>query len=298
MITIRKGIGIIIEPALLVLVPLICVFGQFEKYLIVFLSILLHELGHMTIALALKGRVFSIRVLPIGLNAVMDLNIMNKRSRIVVYLFGPLVNFILAALCTILKPYYLRDSDSINFFTLTNITLAFFNLVPVIPLDGGKILREILAFKFGLFSAKNYIRYFSVMLAILLAALGVLVFITNSNFSLFIIGLYVFFSLKYEDLEAALMNMRDIVHRRSRLIKKGIYQARDLVVIKRVRLGEVIKYLDYDRFHIIYVLDESLRLMGAFTEQEILDGMLQYNSELTFEEFIQLNPSGGLSFTK
>jgi stage IV sporulation protein FB len=96
--------------------------------------------------------------------------------------------------------------------------------------------------------------------------------------------------LKYEDVEAALMNMRDIVYRRSRLIQKGIYQARDLVVIKSVRLGEVIKYLDYDRFHIIYVLDENLGLTGVYTEQEILDGMIKYNSEFTFEEFIRLNP--------
>ena len=82
------------------------------------------------------------------------------------------------------------------------------------------------------------------------------------------------------------MNVKNIIYRRARLLKKGIYQARDLVVIKSVQMSEILKSMDFDRFHIVYVLDENLNIVKVLTEQEIIDGLLKYNTEITFEEYI------------
>ncbi len=85
------------------------------------------------------------------------------------------------------------------------------------------------------------------------------------------------------------MNMKDIIYRRSRLLKKGIYPARDLVVIKWIKLGEILKHMDFDRFHLVYVLDDNLKVMGVVTEQQIMDGIMNYDSSITFDELIKLN---------
>ncbi|HOQ00187.1 MAG TPA: hypothetical protein PK604_05020 [Acetivibrio clariflavus] len=84
------------------------------------------------------------------------------------------------------------------------------------------------------------------------------------------------------------MNIKNLVYKRSRFLKKGIYPGRELVVIKSMRLGDVVKNMDFDRIHIIYVLDENMRLVKVFTEQEIIDGMEKFNGEISFEELINL----------
>lgn len=83
------------------------------------------------------------------------------------------------------------------------------------------------------------------------------------------------------------MNMKQILFRRSRLLKKGIYPVRELAVMKNMTLGNILKNLDFDRFHMIYVLDEKFKVIRVYTEQEIIDGIIEYNSEITFAEFVQ-----------
>ncbi|MFZ5990093.1 MAG: hypothetical protein ACOYWZ_23605 [Bacillota bacterium] len=83
------------------------------------------------------------------------------------------------------------------------------------------------------------------------------------------------------------MNIKNLVYKRSRFLKRGIYPGRELVVIKSMRLGDIIKSMDFDRFHIIYVLDEDMKLIKIFTEQEVIDYMIKYNAEMSFDELIR-----------
>ena len=47
-------------------------------------------------------------------------------------------------------------------------------------------------------------------------------------------------------------------------------------------LGDVIKSMDFDRFHIIYVLDENMKLIDVVTEKEVLDYAIKYNTQISF----------------
>ena len=90
------------------------------------------------------------------------------------------------------------------------------------------------------------------------------------------------------------MNIKQLLNRRQRLINKGVYQARDIVVLKEMRLGAVIKALDYDSFHFIYLLDENLNLLRLITENEIVQCMLKHPGDMTFEDLLgYLEPGNG-----
>ncbi len=248
---------------------------------------LVHELGHVAVAAVLGRAVCTIRLLPVGFNAEIAENDLKGFNNILVYLGGPAVNLSLAASGHLISAYYLNNSNNMTFFIYANIYLALFNLLPVLPLDGGVILREIIAGRAGIFSASRHIKNIGNILAAGMILLGTLQFMGNKwNFSMILIGMYVFFSSGKGETEAAIMNVKSIIYRRARLLKKGIYQVRHLVAIKTMHMSEILKNLDFDRFHIVYVLDESLNVIKVLTEQQIIDGMLKYNSELTFEEFI------------
>lgn len=269
--------------------------GYLKKFIITFVSILLHELGHIVLGVLLGKKVNAVKLLPVGLNVSLGESTYTRWESIIIYISGPFVNILLFILSSILNTYYLFSSDDMRFFILVNIYLAVFNMIPVLPLDGGKIFRDVMALRIGLLLANNYAVKASLILSTLLIVLGAVQLFNNlHNFSLFIIGLYVFFSLKSEKAEAVLMNIKHIIYRRSRLLKKGIYGARDLVVIKSMHLGDILKSMDFDRFHFIHVLDDNLKLIKVITEQELIDGMLKHNTDMTFEEFIKIESQSSL----
>lgn len=145
-----------------------------------------------------------------------------------------------------------------------------------------------MALRLGLLLANSYVVKASAVLSLLLALLGAIqMFNSPHNFSLFVIGLYIFFYLDSEKEEVALMNIKHIIYRRSRILKKGVYGARDLVVVKSMHLGDALKSMDFDRFHFIHILDDDLKLIKVITEQELIDAMLKYNADMTFEELIR-----------
>lgn len=258
--------------------------GYLVQYLFIFASIFIHEIAHSLVAFILERRVYGLKLMPVGLCVSIEELAFDRFENVLIYSSGPFANFLMFLILL------LTGSDS-NIYTtlkLANIYLAFFNIIPVLPLDGGKILLGLLAGRVGLFASYKYVRKISVFVGVFFVSLGVAQFISSSyNFSFLAIGFYLFFYIVTEKMEAALMNIKDIIFRRSRLVKKGIYPARDLVVIKWVQLGDILRSMDFDRFHLIHVLDDELKIIGVCTEQQIMDGIMKYDSSMTFDEFIK-----------
>lgn len=282
-----KAFSITIDPFFLILPPIMLFCGYLAEFITVFLSTFLHELGHIMAAIVMKRRINTVRVLPVGLNALIESNVGPRWQNVIMYLGGPVTNLLLSALPLIIYAGVTANSDKIHFFTLINIYLAVFNMIPILPLDGGRILNEMLSGRVGLFLASRYLQRISICLSVVLLALGILQFIWNNrNFSLLMIGVYICFVSRFEERSVALLNMKNIIYRHSRIRKKGVYAARDLVVMKSLNIGDVIKNMDFDRFHIIYVLDDDLKLIKILTEQDVIDGMMEYGGEITFSEFV------------
>ena len=84
-----------------------------------------------------------------------------------------------------------------------------------------------------------------------------------------------------------MMNIMNIIYRRSRILKKGIYPARQLVAVETVKLGEIIKSMDFDNFHFIQVVNQELQVIGGFTEQQVIDAILSIGPDITFGEFVR-----------
>ena len=84
------------------------------------------------------------------------------------------------------------------------------------------------------------------------------------------------------------MNIKNLLFKRSRFLKKGIYPGRELVVLKSVHIGDVIKSMDFDRFHIVYIVDESMRLVKVLTEQDVLEGVLRHDPNMRFEDLLKV----------
>jgi Zn-dependent protease len=115
----------------------------------VFVCVLLHELGHALTAKRFGVQTNDITLYPFGGVASITSE-PGPKAELAIAIAGPIVNIIIAAVISawITIPDLTKIADSqINIYVrlfYTNIALAVFNLLPALPMDGGRVLRACL----------------------------------------------------------------------------------------------------------------------------------------------------------
>jgi Zn-dependent protease len=150
-----------------------------------FVCVILHELGHSLTARRFGVKVPRILLLPIGGMAEFDHIPRKPSEELLITIAGPAVNFVLAAL---MLPFAWRGfftSEDIPANSLTdlivtlwswNLVMGLFNLLPVFPMDGGRILRALLAIKLPYLRATWWAVTVGKILALCFAALAAFYF--------------------------------------------------------------------------------------------------------------------------
>ncbi|MCK9150884.1 CBS domain-containing protein [Methanobacterium alcaliphilum] len=165
---------------------------------LVFITVIIHELSHSYMAQRYGVNIEKIVLLPIGGVAQMGEIPHNPRQELIISAVGPLTNVIIAIVSYIIylgiKSYiYPLISTFILDFTIVNIFLAIFNMIPAFPMDGGRILRAILAEKMDYIRATEISASIGKILAIFMAAAGIFV-----NVFLIVIGLFIYIGAEQE----------------------------------------------------------------------------------------------------
>jgi Zn-dependent protease len=112
-----------------------------------FASVLLHELGHSVVALRYKMQVHSITLFIFGGVAQIASEPPFAMAEFWIALAGPLVNFLLAIILTLLEVVFAGSAALLGmtkYLAYINLSLGLFNLVPGFPLDGGRVFRAII----------------------------------------------------------------------------------------------------------------------------------------------------------
>lgn len=179
----------------LICVCAIClVTNAFVGFVTCFLSVLIHEAGHL-IPIALFGdfpREIKISLFEI---TVSDNN-RNSRTlfqNIIIIFFGPFANFICFIFGYLL---YLFCNDIFLSFSIVNLFLGLFNMLPVLSLDGGQLLYLLFCRKFDGGKAQKTVNILTFIFIFPIAVLGfILLFQTKYNFSLLAVCFYLIMSL-------------------------------------------------------------------------------------------------------
>lgn len=186
---------------------------------LLFACVALHELGHSLVAQRFGVSVREILLLPIGGVARLGREPKTALHELLIAVAGPLVNVVLAALLVlgaivVVGPVWVSGGGMLRALmdppalatlvaalTAANVALAVFNMVPALPMDGGRVLRAVLSFFVGPLRATSIAATVGQLLSATLVAIGLL----SANIILVLIGVFVFMGAAQERATAKVL---------------------------------------------------------------------------------------------
>jgi Zn-dependent protease/CBS domain-containing protein len=239
-------------------------------FLLIFLCVLLHELGHAFAAKAYGIRTVDITLLPIGGVARMERMPEKPAQELVVAIAGPLVNVVIAAALL----FVLAVTGNLDFgevldptrfnalwaLLYTNVMMVVFNLIPAFPLDGGRVLRALLATRLSYERATQIAATVGQALALLM---GIWAF-SKGPASLALIAIFIYMGA---ESESSFVQMR---HATSGIPVSSAMVTRFETLNSRATLDQAVDALLGSSQHEFPVLDDNGGFAGLLTKHDLL----------------------------
>ncbi len=280
-----------LHPLFLVLLA-VSIYGHFFRPLaLLFAVVLLHEWGHALVAIRLGYTVASIELYPFGgVAQLVGKNVGWKpQHEVAIAVAGPLVNLFLALFATLLLVTGAVSEALARPFISLNFTLMFFNLLPALPLDGGRIARASLAASRGFETATKVVTRMSLVISAGLVLLGgVALWLGYPDAGMLILGVFLLVSALGLRRQNRYETLRFLDHKRREI--PPTQPLRTLVVAEDVGIGNVAAQLVPGAYHLIYLQnqtllpEETLTLSQPIEERELLRAI--------FEDGLWLEPIG------
>lgn len=157
---------------------------QIEMYSWLMLFAFIHEIAHMCAGMALKLKPEMLEIEPFGIGIVFESFENTEKNKIIISLAGPLINLLIAITFMFIK---INPQELI---INANLLLAIFNLIPIYPLDGGRILKAIIKIKDKKGITEDILNKISNILMILLTAGSSILILIYKNIGLLLIIAY------------------------------------------------------------------------------------------------------------
>ncbi len=262
--------------------------------LLLFAIVVLHELGHSFAARYFGVQTRQIVLLPLGGVAQLEQIPEKAWQEFVIAIAGPAVNFVLAVLLFPLLGTFNANPGSLiaalqnldvgspaallAYLYVTNLSLAIFNLIPAFPLDGGRVLRALLASRLPYPTATRIAVSIGQTLAFLLGLWGFL----GGGFVLILIAAFIYFGASQE---GSLVQVRSVL----RDVRVGQAFSRQVQVLAANDPIRRAVDLTLQSFQSDFPVLDQGRLVGLLTSADLLTAISRRGDALPVREVMRTN---------
>jgi len=266
------------KTSFVILLLMMAATNQLRMFIILFLSVTVHELAHAVTARLFGLEIESIYITPMGQAVkILGLNNISPIKRTAVILSGPVLNLVIAGLCSM---FSYKDIET------ANLIIAFWNLLPSSPLDGGRFLLMTLSFFLGFSPANRICKGISTALSVLMICAGI---VRGSlypyDISLFAAAFYLWRLSKKESRMAAFDFYKAIFAGKEKYGRKQV--VKNIFVPSNVPLKKVIDKICYDHVLIYYLAEEKSFL--TIEEHKLVDYVAENGLDGTVGDVLALN---------
>ena len=178
---------------------------QLELYFLTMFFCFLHEIGHLTMGLLLGLKPSVLEIMPLGFSIKFyENNEKNKKekikSNIFIALAGPIVNLIIIFF---LQCIPITQKDILIYI---NLIILCFNLLPIYPLDGGRILQNFLFKYYDNITTYKYMNKISINILIILTMIFSVAVYYLKNIAVLLIIIYLWVMVLKENKEYNIYN--------------------------------------------------------------------------------------------
>lgn len=284
------GLTIRVNPLFLLILLIFFLLGMIEEVLIAFSIVLLHELTHFLVAYYFGFKVSKIEFFPFGgMAEYSGLLEMEPWQEIKVSLVGPLFNILFAII--IYCSYYINILDTSNHLNLIfqyNVIIASVNMIPALPLDGGRVLRAILVLRYGIKKgheiALKVAKFFAIS-GILLAFL--IVIFNRSNIWFLFFFFFIYGMINKEEKQLFYYFLQYLSKRKEFNNDFSIRELSGQVVSYNLPIKDAIYYMNPVKYNLYFVLDINFSIKGIITESQLVKSYFSHkDKELRMKDII------------
>lgn len=266
-----------VNPLLFLLLFFAYLHNYLAEYLLAFLVAFLHEMSHFFSAKMCGVKSKEIKFLPFGISiSFEDGYIKSSEKEFIIALSGPLFNIIAGLFCTLLR---------LDFLFYINFSMGLINLLPCLPLDGGRILKSILANEMGLIRAYNFtIKISRIFLCLIFVFSVCVAFFSHFNFSLILISTFLFGNMYQEKNNLTLITLKEILKSENKISIDKIHKTKTYTVSENAKAKTILNFLSYDYYLNVNVVDNSNCIVKTLTETQVIRAIIEGDINIAFKK--------------
>ncbi len=239
---------------------------EIRLFFIYILFLILHELSHFFVAkkLGYLAKKIHLSFFGASLEGLDDFNVYDELK---IILAGPLFNLFVIVLCYLSFWFYPESYHYLNDILVANLSILTFNLVPIYPLDMGRLIHSALSIKFNRKTSLRATKTISLFVIIVFFIIFLISFFFNYDFRLGFVCVNLF-CLLFSSSSGTSYKRVLFAQRKYKLISKGLTE-RNIYIKANTPLFKLFKYIDDYHFVNFIFLNDSLDVERKITEIEL-----------------------------
>lgn len=243
---------------------------EMRLYFFFVIFVCLHELAHFFVAKKLGYMATKIHLTFFGASLEgLDDFTLNDEIKIVVV--GPLFNLFVVVLCYLSFWFFPESYIYLNDVLIANLSIFLFNILPIYPLDCGRLILSFLSKKMNRKRALNLTKKISLFVIVFLFLLFLISFFFEFNFTLGFVCVNLAFLL-FSSAKDTSFKRSLFAERKFKLISKGLLE-RNIYVSSKTSLYSLFKFIDDNHFYNFIFLDENYDIVNTLSEIEFYQAM-------------------------